>query len=49
MTARAFSAEVDLKGVYARLRGLWFGDKKMRQTNESRAHSGSGLSASGSI
>jgi hypothetical protein len=26
--------------LHTLLRGLWFGDKKMRQANESRAHSG---------
>jgi hypothetical protein len=34
----ACSGEVDLKGVYARLRGLWFADKEHAPTRESRAH-----------
>jgi hypothetical protein len=36
----AFSAKWTLKGDYARLRGLRFGDKKMRQSNGSTACSG---------
>jgi hypothetical protein len=38
--ASARSGEVDLRGVYAGLRGLWFADQEHAPLNESRAHPG---------